>query len=113
MGSSLLCTAPAQLTAVTPHMQTMLGSWDKHLGAGPHLSSRLAQSVAINGIANSYMVRSYCKWTLCWDLQCTCSSRAWLQGNAGRLSLVSASIACLSVRNCCVVLLTATFAAVA
>ena len=57
-------------------MQTMLGSWDKHLGAGPHLSSRLAQSVAINGIANSYMVSSGLEIAAIRRFAGTCSAHA-------------------------------------
>jgi len=36
-------------------MQTMLGAWDKNVGAGGNMASPLAQRVAINGLANSYM----------------------------------------------------------
>ena len=36
-------------------MQTMLGAWDKHVGAGANMASPLAQRVAINGLCNSYM----------------------------------------------------------
>lgn len=36
-------------------MQTMLGAWDKNVGAGNNMSSKLAQRVATNGLANSYM----------------------------------------------------------
>ena len=35
--------------------QTMLGAWDKNVGAGGHMSSKLAQRVAVNGLCNSYM----------------------------------------------------------
>lgn len=33
----------------------MLGAWDKNVGAGGHMSSKLAQRVAVNGLCNSYM----------------------------------------------------------
>lgn len=36
-------------------MQTMLGAWDKNSGAGSDMGSKLAQRVAINGLAHSYM----------------------------------------------------------
>eukprot|EP00884_Botryococcus_braunii_P002739 jgi/Botrbrau1/12466/Bobra.0169s0013.1 len=36
-------------------LQTMIGSWEKTAGAGANQSSILAQRVAINGLANSYM----------------------------------------------------------
>lgn len=35
--------------------QTMLGAWDKNSGAGSDMGSRLAQRVAVNGLANSFM----------------------------------------------------------
>lgn len=38
-----------------PSLQTMLGAWDKNVGAGANMSSKLAQRVATNGLANSYM----------------------------------------------------------
>ena len=44
------------LTALgLPFLQTMLGAWDKNVGAGSNMSSKLAQRVATNGLANSYM----------------------------------------------------------
>lgn len=33
----------------------MLGAWDKNVGAGGNMSSKLAQRVAVNGLCNSYM----------------------------------------------------------
>ena len=33
----------------------MLGAWDKNVGAGAQMSSKLAQRVAVNGLCNSYM----------------------------------------------------------
>mmetsp|Transcript_18523 Transcript_18523/g.52020 ORF Transcript_18523/g.52020 Transcript_18523/m.52020 type:complete len:496 (-) Transcript_18523:415-1902(-) len=36
-------------------MQTMLGGWDKNSPAGKHSSSSLTQTVAIDGLADSYM----------------------------------------------------------
>ncbi|KAK9820399.1 hypothetical protein WJX72_009957 [[Myrmecia] bisecta] len=36
-------------------LQTIIGAWDKNAGAGANMSSMLAQRVAINGLANSYM----------------------------------------------------------
>lgn len=33
----------------------MLGAWDKNVGAGNHMSSKLAQRVASNDLCNSYM----------------------------------------------------------
>ncbi|XP_021806378.1 probable mitochondrial-processing peptidase subunit beta, mitochondrial [Prunus avium] len=36
-------------------MQAMLGSWNKNAGGGKHMGSELAQRVAINDIADSYM----------------------------------------------------------
>ena len=36
-------------------LQTMLGAWDKNVGAGSNMSSKLAQRVAVNGLCNSYM----------------------------------------------------------
>ena len=36
-------------------LQTMLGAWDKNVGAGGNMSSKLAQRVAVNGLCNSYM----------------------------------------------------------
>ncbi|KAB2610365.1 mitochondrial-processing peptidase subunit beta [Pyrus ussuriensis x Pyrus communis] len=36
-------------------MQAMLGSWNKNAGGGKHMGSELAQRVAINDIAESYM----------------------------------------------------------
>ncbi|KAK9846657.1 hypothetical protein WJX81_008604 [Elliptochloris bilobata] len=36
-------------------MQTMIGAWDKNAGSGPNMSSMLAQRVAINKLANSFM----------------------------------------------------------
>ena len=110
---------PHLSTAGAPLMQTMLGSWDKHLGAGPHLSSRLAQSVAINSIANSYMVSTDSESAAERLLARSCSAyaaaghRAWFEGNTGKSSLVSASIACHNVRSLHFVLLTATSASVA
>ena len=107
------------LPAVTSCMQTMLGSWDKHLGAGPHLSSRLAQSVAINGIANSYMVSTDSEVTACRRCPAVAvhmqqeDRRAWPEGSAGRSSRVTASIICYNVRGLNFVLLTVTSASVA
>ena len=36
-------------------LQTMLGSWDKNSTAGANMGSNLAQTVAVNGLAESYM----------------------------------------------------------
>lgn len=36
-------------------VQTMLGAWDKNSGAGTDMGSQLAQTVAANKLANSYM----------------------------------------------------------
>lgn len=36
-------------------MQTMLGAWDSNVGAGGHMSSKLAQRVAVNGLCKNYM----------------------------------------------------------
>ena len=36
-------------------LQTMLGAWDKNVGAGSHMSSKLAQRVALNDLCKSYM----------------------------------------------------------
>ena len=33
----------------------MLGAWDKNSGAGSNMGSQLAQMVAANGLASSYM----------------------------------------------------------
>lgn len=33
----------------------MLGAWDQNVGAGGHMSSKLAQRVAVNGLCKSYM----------------------------------------------------------
>ena len=35
--------------------QTMLGAWDKNSGAGVDMASKLAQKVAANKLAHSYM----------------------------------------------------------
>lgn len=36
-------------------MQTMLGAWDKDSSAGGNMASKLAETVAANGLANSFM----------------------------------------------------------
>ena len=33
----------------------MLGAWDSNVGAGGHMSSKLAQRVAVNGLCKNYM----------------------------------------------------------
>ncbi len=43
------------LTQTGVAWQTMLGAWDKNVGAGGHMSSKLAQRVAVNGLCTSYM----------------------------------------------------------
>lgn len=47
------CPFPPSCPA--PSKQTMLGAWDKNSGAGVDMGSKLAQRVAVNGLANSYM----------------------------------------------------------
>lgn len=50
---------PSQTSAVpavgSPSEQTMLGAWDKNSGAGVDMASPLAQTVAANKLAHSYM----------------------------------------------------------
>lgn len=46
---------PALLSPPLPHEQTMLGAWDKNSGAGVDMASKLAQKVAANKLAHSYM----------------------------------------------------------
>lgn len=41
--------------ATPPTPQTMLGAWDKNSGAGVDMASKLAQKVAANKLAHSYM----------------------------------------------------------
>jgi hypothetical protein len=47
-----LCSTPLPRSLC---VQTMLGAWDKNSGAGADMGSKLAQRVAVNGLANSYM----------------------------------------------------------
>lgn len=36
-------------------MQTMIGGWDKNSSVGKHASSQLTQTVAVEGLASSFM----------------------------------------------------------
>lgn len=46
---------PAPTAPPAPAPQTMLGAWDKNSGAGTDMASPLAQTVAANKLAHSYM----------------------------------------------------------
>jgi processing peptidase subunit beta len=41
-------------------IQTLIGHWDRNFGGGKHLSSRLADTVASNGLAYSFQTLSTC-----------------------------------------------------